>query len=84
MQTVRTLAGYSMGRADVIRKAMGKKKVAILEKEREIFLHGLKDDNGNYIVDGCEKMCIRDSNYALRNGACVANFAIRKYRQRRG
>ena len=55
MQTVRTLAGYSMGRADVIRKAMGKKKVAILEKEREIFLHGLKDDNGNYIVDGCEK-----------------------------
>lgn len=80
MQTVRTLAGYSMGRADVIRKAMGKKKVAILEKEREIFLHGLKDDNGNYIVDGCERRGInlKDANELYDTMMKFGEYAFNK------
>lgn len=40
MQLVQRLAGYSMGRADVVRKAMGKKKAEIMAVEREVFIHG--------------------------------------------
>lgn len=52
MQVFRTLAGYSYGRADVVRRAMSKKKRDVMESEREIFVNGLKDDNGEYIIDG--------------------------------
>lgn len=40
MQIVRDLAGYSLGRSDLLRRAMGKKKVEVMQKERQIFLHG--------------------------------------------
>lgn len=53
MQIFRTLAGYSLGRADIVRRAMSKKKHDVMEKEREIFLNGLKDENGNIEVEGC-------------------------------
>lgn len=43
MQIVRELAGFSMGQADVIRKAMGKKKQAILDEYKPYFLHGSGD-----------------------------------------
>ncbi|HZK22108.1 MAG TPA: DNA polymerase III subunit alpha [Oscillospiraceae bacterium] len=52
MQTFRTLAGYSFGRADVVRRAMSKKEHDVMEHEREIFINGLKDENGNVIVKG--------------------------------
>lgn len=53
MQVFRTLAGYSYGRADVVRRAMSKKKRDVMESERDIFVNGLKDDKGNYIIKGC-------------------------------
>ncbi len=53
MQIVRDLAGYSLGRADLVRRAMGKKKLDVMAKEREIFIHGQTDENGNVIVPGC-------------------------------
>ncbi len=53
MQIFRTLAGYSLGRADIVRRAMSKKKHDVMEKEREIFIEGLVDDNGKVIVRGC-------------------------------
>lgn len=53
MQIVRDLAGYSMGRADLVRRAMGKKKLDVMEKEREVFINGQVDENGNIIVPGC-------------------------------
>ena len=53
MQIFRTLAGYSLGRADIVRRAMSKKKLAVMESEREIFIHGLTDEDGNIIVEGC-------------------------------
>ena len=53
MQIVRDLAGYSLGRADLVRRAMGKKKLDVMAKEREIFIHGQVDEQGNVIVPGC-------------------------------
>ncbi len=53
MQIFRTLAGYSLGRADIVRRAMSKKKHDVMEKERQIFIEGLTDDNGNVVVEGC-------------------------------
>ncbi|MEE3333475.1 MAG: DNA polymerase III subunit alpha [Ruminococcus sp.] len=53
MQILRTLAGYSLGRADIVRRAMSKKKHDVMEKERQIFIEGLTDENGNVVVEGC-------------------------------
>ncbi len=52
MQIFRALAGYSLGRADVVRRAMSKKKHDVMQREREVFLNGLKDDDGSVIVEG--------------------------------
>ncbi|MHB1315903.1 MAG: DNA polymerase III subunit alpha [Christensenellales bacterium] len=43
MQVVRDLAGYSLGRSDLVRRAMSKKKHDVMEKERNIFLYGSPD-----------------------------------------
>ena len=40
MQIVQTMAGYSLGRADVLRKAMGKKKPEVIMKEKNAFIYG--------------------------------------------
>jgi DNA polymerase-3 subunit alpha len=40
MEIVRSLAGYSLGRSDLVRRAMAKKKKDVMEKERRIFIHG--------------------------------------------
>ena len=53
MQIVRTLAGYSLGQADLVRRAMGKKKLDVMAKERENFIHGKLDDDGNIVIKGC-------------------------------
>ena len=52
MQVFRTLAGYSLGRADIVRRAMAKKKHAVMEREREFFIHGERDENGNVLCCG--------------------------------
>ncbi len=53
MQIVRDLAGYSYGRSDLVRRAMAKKKHKVMNEEREIFVHGLTDKDGNVTVPGC-------------------------------
>ncbi len=53
MQIVRDLAGYSLGRSDLMRRAMAKKKKDVMAKEREYFVHGMTDENGDIVVDGC-------------------------------
>ena len=53
MQIFRTLAGYSLGRADIVRRAMSKKKADVMEREKKIFIYGLKDEDGNVEVPGC-------------------------------
>ena len=49
MQIVRDLAGYTMGRSDLVRRAMSKKKTAVMEKERQNFVYGNPEEN----VKGC-------------------------------
>lgn len=53
MQTVRELAGYSYGRSDIMRRAMGKKKMDVMLKEKEAFIHGQLDESGKVEVPGC-------------------------------
>lgn len=55
MQIFRKLAGYSLGRADIVRRAMSKKKHDVMEKERKIFIEGLVNDDGTVEVEGCLK-----------------------------
>ena len=56
MQIVQALAGYSLGRADLLRRAMSKKKAAVMEKERESFVYGNPEDG----VPGCINNGIRE------------------------
>ena len=53
MQVVRDLGGYTYGRSDLVRRAMGKKKMDVMEKEREYFIHGKLDENGEIEIPGC-------------------------------
>ena len=57
MQIVRDLAGYSMGRSDLVRRAMAKKKHDVMAKEKEYFIHGKVNEDGTLDVPG-----------AVRNG----------------
>ena len=74
MQIVRDLAGYSLGRADLVRRAMGKKKLDVMAKEREVFIHGQVDEDGNVIVPGCVRNGI-DENSANKIFDEMAEFA---------
>mgnify|MGYP002565250037 CR=1 FL=1 len=81
MQIVRDLAGYSLGRSDLMRRAMAKKKRDVMAKEREYFIDGMTDEAGNVVIDGavrrgktlclglsffCWAMCsFQDRNFAL-------------------
>ena len=49
MQIVRDLAGYTLGRSDLVRRAMAKKKAAVMEKERQNFVYGNPEEG----VTGC-------------------------------
>ena len=51
MQIVRDLAGYTLGRSDLLRRAMSKKKQAVMEKERQSFVYGNEEEG----VPGCIK-----------------------------
>lgn len=57
MQIVRDIGGFTMGGADLLRRAMGKKKMDVMERERKRFIYGETDDKGNTIIKG-----------AIRNG----------------
>lgn len=53
MQVVRELGGYTYGRSDLVRRAMGKKKMDVMEEERRYFVYGKEDENGNIEIAGC-------------------------------
>ena len=53
MRIFRELAGYSLGRADIVRRAMSKKKHKVMEEERKYFVHGLKRADGTVEIEGC-------------------------------
>ena len=80
MQIVRDLAGYSLGRADLVRRAMGKKKLDVMEKEREVFINGQVDENGNIEVPGCVRNGIdsKSANKIFDEMAEFAKYAFNK------
>lgn len=80
MQIVRDLAGYSLGRADLVRRAMGKKKLDVMAKEREYFIHGQTDENGNIIIPGCVRNGIdeQSANKIFDEMAEFAKYAFNK------
>ena len=53
MQIVRDLGGYSFGRADLVRRAMSKKKMDVMLEEKEYFINGKHDDAGLAEIAGC-------------------------------
>jgi DNA polymerase-3 subunit alpha len=61
MQICRELAGYSLGRSDLVRRAMSKKKKEVMDAERQNFIHGSLDEKGNVNIPG-----------AIRNGVSEA------------
>ncbi len=80
MQIVRDLAGYSLGRADLVRRAMGKKKLDVMAKEREYFIHGQVDEDGNVVIPGCVRNGIdeKSANTIFDEMAEFAKYAFNK------
>lgn len=92
MQIVRDLGGYTLGRADLVRRAMGKKKMDVMEQERKNFIYGQIDKDGNVVIPGAirngvdeksaEKifdLMIDFANYAF-NKSHSAAYAVVAYR----
>ncbi len=80
MQIFRELAGYSYGRADIVRRAMSKKKIDVMEKERETFIsgcekNGIEKSAANQIFDQMSDF----AKYAFNksHAACYALVAYR-------
>lgn len=80
MQIFRSLAGYSFGRADVVRRAMSKKKHKVMEQEREYFINGQKDENGNTICSGCvaNGISANTANSIFDDMTSFASYAFNK------
>jgi len=80
MQVVRDLAGYSLGRSDLVRRAMAKKKHKIMEEEREYFIHGKKDEEGNVVVPGAVSRGVPEkvANEIYDQMIAFANYAFNK------
>jgi len=53
MRIVRELGGFSYGRSDIVRRAMSKKKKDVMNREKQIFIHGSSDESGEVLVEGC-------------------------------
>ncbi|AFA48062.1 DNA polymerase III subunit alpha [Acetobacterium woodii] len=52
MQIFRDVAGFSMGRSDLVRRAMSKKKISVMEAEGLVFIHGETGEDGKILVEG--------------------------------
>ncbi len=76
MQIVRDLAGYTLGRSDLVRRAMSKKKAAVMEKERKNFVYG-NDEEG---VKGCIRNGIEEktANLIFDEMTDFAKYAFNK------
>lgn len=79
MEIVRKLAGYSMGRSDMVRRAMSKKKHKVMEEERKNFIHGIIE-NGEVVVPGCIRNGISEdaANKIFDSMMDFASYAFNK------
>mgnify|MGYP000526177128 CR=1 FL=1 len=76
MQIVRDLGGYTLGRSDLLRRAMSKKKAAVMEKERQNFVYGNEEEG----VPGCIKNGISEeiANHIYDEMTDFAKYAFNK------
>ena len=76
MQIVRDLAGYTMGRSDLVRRAMSKKKTSVMEKERQNFVYGNEAEG----VKGCVNNGIdeKTANHIYDEMTDFAKYAFNK------
>ncbi|GAA6294752.1 DNA polymerase III subunit alpha [Enterocloster asparagiformis] len=76
MQIVRDLAGYTMGRSDLVRRAMSKKKASVMEKERQNFVYGNAEEG----VKGCVNNGLeeRTANHIYDEMTDFAKYAFNK------
>ncbi|MCI8626685.1 MAG: DNA polymerase III subunit alpha [Lachnospiraceae bacterium] len=76
MQIVRELAGYSYGRSDLVRRAMSKKKAAVMERERKNFVYGNQEED----VEGCISKGISEevANHIFDEMTDFAKYAFNK------
>ena len=76
MQIVRDLAGYTMGRSDLVRRAMSKKKASVMEKERQNFVYGNEAEG----VMGCVNNGLdeRTANHIYDEMIDFAKYAFNK------
>ncbi|MBA1334212.1 MAG: DNA polymerase III alpha subunit [Firmicutes bacterium] len=79
MQIVRELAGYSFGRSDLVRRAMGKKKMDVMEKERKNFIYGITEGD-KVIVEGARKRGVSEkvANEIFDDMIDFAKYAFNK------
>lgn len=80
MQIVRDLAGYTYGRSDLVRRAMGKKKKSVMDEERKHFIYGKDDEEGNVEVMGCVRNGIPEkvADEIFNDMSDFANYAFNK------
>ena len=80
MQIVRDLAGYSYGRSDLVRRAMAKKKHKVMEEERQNFVYGQTDADGNVVIPGCVRNGIPEdvANHIYDEMISFASYAFNK------
>lgn len=76
MEIFRVLAGYSLGRADMVRRAMSKKKFEVLSSERENFVHGNPEEK----IPGCAANGVPEevANQIFEEMLDFANYAFNK------
>ena len=80
MEIVRKLAGYSYGRADLVRRAMSKKKLDVMAQEREYFVHGKFDENGSLELPGAVRNGVPEkvANEIFDEMSSFASYAFNK------
>ena len=80
MQIFQKLAGYSFGRADIVRRAMSKKKHDVMEREREYFIHGLQREDGSFECEGAVRRGVdaQTANSIFDDMSSFASYAFNK------
>ena len=80
MQIFRVLAGYSYGRADIVRRAMSKKKHKVMQAEREYFIHGLVNEDGTVECEGAVKRGVdeKTANEIFDQMSTFSQYAFNK------
>ena len=80
LEIVKQLAGYSLGKADSMRRVISKKKTEQMEIERQNFIYGLDDEDGNVVIDGCIRRGIdeKTANSIFDEMSDFAKYAFNK------